>query len=84
MQVQIFSKKSKKVLDIVLMLVYNKNQKGGEQMASRSKRKPRKPKPAGQPVKSELRTAVFTIITATIANLLANAIWWLILHHIGE
>ena len=53
-------------------------------MASRSKRKPRKPKPAGQPVKSELRTAVFTIITATIANLLANAIWWLILHHIGE
>ena len=31
MQVQIFSKKSKKVLDIVLMLVYNKNQKGGEQ-----------------------------------------------------
>ena len=45
-------------------------------MASRSKRKPRKPKPAGQPTR--MRNIVDAMIAGTAASLIADGIRWII------
>ena len=48
-------------------------------MASRSKKKPRKPKPARQP--TDVWNLFLTFLTATAANIVGDVIWELIQHY---